>query len=105
MPRLLLRVSLIVWRVPNETSPESVARICAAEISAIAAASAGSRLSPIVTSGGGATTGRCADSVAATKLRVVARRTGKIREVGMLSYLDANGFDRSEYRLAVGSIQ
>src|SRR3954451_1816063 len=46
MPRVGLRVSLIAWRVPNETRAESVARICAAEISAIAAASVGLLLSP-----------------------------------------------------------
>src|SRR4051812_30056046 len=46
MPRVPLVVSLIVWRVPNDTSAESVARISDAEISAIVAASASSRLSP-----------------------------------------------------------
>src|SRR4051794_18559070 len=46
MPRVGLRVSLIAWRVPNETSAESVARICCAEISAIAAASVGLLVRP-----------------------------------------------------------
>ena len=52
---MLLRVSLIVCRVPNATSVESVARISAAEISAMAATRAGSRVRPIVTSGAAAT--------------------------------------------------
>src|SRR3954463_5394602 len=46
MPRVGLSVSLMAWRVPNETSAESVARICAAEMSPIAAASVGSLLRP-----------------------------------------------------------
>jgi len=50
IPRVLLSVSLIVWRVPNETSVESVARISDAEMSPMAAARAGSRASPSVTS-------------------------------------------------------
>src|SRR4051812_36260816 len=48
MPRVGLRVSLIAWRVPNETSAESVARICAAEMSPIAAARVGSLLRPML---------------------------------------------------------
>src|SRR3982074_1344159 len=43
MPLVLLRVSLIAWRVPNETRTESVARISDGEISAIVATRAGSR--------------------------------------------------------------
>src|SRR6476646_2723377 len=47
MPRVALTVSLIAWRVPNDTSAESVARIWVAEISAIAAVSAELLCSPI----------------------------------------------------------
>jgi hypothetical protein len=41
----------MVWRVPNETSAESVSLMRAGEISPIAAASAGSLVRPIVISG------------------------------------------------------
>jgi tRNA A37 threonylcarbamoyladenosine synthetase subunit TsaC/SUA5/YrdC len=43
-------VSLIAWRVPNETRAESVARISDDEMSPMAAASAGSRTRPSVAS-------------------------------------------------------
>src|SRR5687767_7051173 len=49
----------MVWRVPKETSTESVARTSAAEISRMAATRAGSRVSPRVTSVGAAVDDRC----------------------------------------------
>ena len=74
MPRVLLTVSLIAWRVPNETSIESVTRIWAEEISAIAAASAGSRVSPIVTSDCAMIDEGCCAANPGTKSRKAARR-------------------------------
>ena len=83
---MLLVVSLMVWRVPNETSTESVARIWAAEISAIAAASAGSRFSPIVTSAGVEIAVDCwePNGIDAQNATMVATRSGERADFGML---------------------
>src|SRR6188474_1085777 len=96
MPRVLLTVSLIVCRVPNETSAESVALIRSAEIARMAAWRAGSLWSPMVISDveSGPTCccgGRGAHvmQMAATSARDAERSSTRC----MLFYLDEDGFD------------
>ena len=98
MPLVTLNVSLIVWRVPNETSAESVSRMRAAEIEPMAAARAASRVRPMVISGvDSATLGRNVGAgVHVTQTAAMrAREEGSSRR--MLFYPDGNGFDGSEY--------
>src|SRR5258708_4958666 len=104
IPRVLLRVSLIVCRVPKETSVESVARISDAEMSAIAAARAASRVRPMVTSETAAGAAGCGSTRVAGGAEVehdAAIRMPGTRKANvflrMLCYLDEDAFNGSEY--------
>src|ERR1035437_8891418 len=82
MPRDSEAVSLIVFRVPNETSAESVWRMRAGETSASAADSAASRWRPMLTSGAfGADTGAIAAHATANArtLPVICRPSSAVR--------------------------
>ena len=87
MPRVSDVVSLMVCRVPNDTSTESVYRMRAADTSARAATIRGSFARPMVTSGPGAgPAGVPARLVAWAAAEVASKRqqSGSVRRMGVI---------------------